>query len=80
MGLFAKIFGSNDRVIAKLRPIVARVNAHEAKVSALSDEALRAKTEEFRARIGKGASLDQVLPEAFAVVREAAKRVIGERH
>ena len=80
MGLFAKIFGSNDRVIAKLRPVVARVNAYEAKVSALSDEALRAKTEEFRARIGKGASLDQLLPEAFAVVREAAKRVIGERH
>ena len=80
MGLFAKIFGSNDRVIAKLRPIVARVNAYEAKVSALSDEALRAKTDEFRARIGKGASLDKVLPEAFAVVREAAKRVIGERH
>ncbi|MFZ1735632.1 MAG: preprotein translocase subunit SecA [Candidatus Moraniibacteriota bacterium] len=80
MGLFAKIFGSNDRVIAKLRPIVARVNGHEAKIKALSDDALRAKTEEFRARITKGASLDQLLPEAFAVVREVANRIIGERH
>lgn len=80
MGLFAKIFGSNDRVIAKLRPIVARVNGHEAKIKALSDDALRAKTEEFRARIAKGASLDQLLPEAFAVVREVANRIIGERH
>lgn len=80
MGLFAKIFGSNDRVIAKLRPIVEKVNSFESKVSSLSDEALQAKTEEFRARIAKGASLDKLLPEAFAVVREAAKRVIGERH
>lgn len=80
MGIFSKIFGSNDRVIAKLRPIVARVNSFESKVQALSDEALQAKTGEFRARIAKGASLDQLLPEAFAVVREAAKRVIGERH
>ncbi len=80
MGLFAKIFGSNDRVIAKLRPIVARVNGYEAKIKALSDDALRAKTEEFRARIAKGASLDQLLPEAFAVVREVANRIIGERH
>ena len=80
MGLFAKIFGSNDRVIAKLRPAVARINAYEAKIAALSDDALRAKTEEFRARLAKGASLDQLLPEAFAVVREVAKRIIGERH
>ena len=80
MGLFAKIFGSNDRVIAKLRPIVGRINGHEAKIAMLSDDALRAKTEEFRARIAKGASLDQLLPEAFAVVREVANRVIGERH
>ena len=80
MGLFARIFGSNDRVIAKLRPAVARINGYEAKISALSDDALRAKTEEFRARIAQGISLDRLLPEAFAVVREAAKRVIGERH
>ncbi len=80
MGLFAKIFGSNERVIAKLKPIVENVNAFESKIQALSDEALRGKTDEFRARIAKGASLDKLLPEAFAVVREAAKRVIGERH
>lgn len=80
MGFFTKLFGSNDRVIAKLRPIVERVNSFESKISTLSDEALRAKTEEFRARIVKGASLDTLLPEAFAVVREAANRVIGERH
>lgn len=78
--LFAKIFGSNERVIAKLRPMVERVNSFESKIAALSDEALRAKTEEFRARIAKGATLDKLLPEAFAVVRETAKRVIGERH
>jgi preprotein translocase subunit SecA len=80
LNFFAKIFGSNDRVIAKLKPIVENVNAFESKIQALSDEALRGKTDEFRARIAKGASLDKLLPEAFAVVREAAKRVIGERH
>ncbi|QQS15739.1 MAG: preprotein translocase subunit SecA [Candidatus Moraniibacteriota bacterium] len=80
MGLFSKIFGSNDRVLAKLRPIVDRVNTYESKIAELSDDALRAKTEEFRERLAKGISLDRLLPEAFAVVREAAKRIIGERH
>jgi len=80
MELFSKIFGSNERVIAKLRPMVERVNSFEPKMTALSDDALRAKAAEFRARIAKGASLDKLLPEAFAVVREVAKRVIGERH
>ena len=77
---FSRLFGSNDRVIAKFRPIVDRVNRFERATAALSDEALREKTNAFRERIKKGASLDELLPEAFAVVREAAKRVIGERH
>ncbi len=77
---FSRLFGSNDRVIAKFRPIVDRVNRFERATAALSDEALREKTNAFRERIKKGSSLDELLPEAFAVVREAAKRVIGERH
>ncbi|QQS20654.1 MAG: preprotein translocase subunit SecA [Candidatus Moraniibacteriota bacterium] len=80
MSFFSRLFGSNDRVIAKFRPVVEKINRLDGKISALSDEALRAKTEEFRERISKGATLEMLLPEAFAVVREAAKRVIGERH
>ncbi|MFI4936387.1 MAG: preprotein translocase subunit SecA [Caulobacterales bacterium] len=59
---------------------VVKINALEPKVAALSDEALRAKTEEFKARVAKGDSLDQLMNEAFAVVREAAKRTLGQRH
>jgi len=76
-----KIFGSkNDRTIKQLRHIVARVNDQEASVESLNDQELGAKTSEFRQRVEKGESLDALLPEAFAVVREAAKRVLGERH
>ncbi|TAK95836.1 preprotein translocase subunit SecA [Patescibacteria group bacterium] len=80
MSIFKKIFGSNEREIGKLRPIAEAVNAQEANMRRLSDAELRAKTVEFRERIKKGESLDDILPEAFAVVREAADRVIGERH
>ncbi|HAV11532.1 MAG TPA: preprotein translocase subunit SecA [Candidatus Moranbacteria bacterium] len=80
MGIFSKIFGSNEREINKLRPIVEKINSLEAGVVKLSDEELKAKTQEFRDRISKGETLDALLPEAFAVVREAAKRVMGERH
>lgn len=80
MGIFSKIFGSNEREIKKLRPIVDRINSLESSIIKLSDEALREKTLEFRKRLGEGESLDDILPEAFSVVREAAKRVIGERH
>ena len=76
-----KVFGSkNDREIKKLRQVVARINDLEPSVEPLSDEELAAKTVEFKERIAKGESLDDLLPEAFAVVREAAKRVLGERH
>ena len=79
MKLLKKIFGSNEREIKKLRPIVEKINQWEAKISKLSDADLKAKTTEFRDRIKKGETLDEILPEAFAVVREAAKRVLGER-
>ena len=80
-GLLKKIFGSrNDRLIKQYSTVVRQINALEAGVSALSDEALRAKTDEFRTRVTNGESLDALLPEAFAVVREAGKRVLGMRH
>lgn len=78
--MFKKLFGSNEREINKFRPLVASINALEEKMIALPDEQLKAKTQEFRERLEKGETLDQLLPEAFAVVRETAKRVIGERH
>jgi preprotein translocase subunit SecA len=80
MELFSKIFGSNEREIRKLKPIVEKINSFEEKITSLSDEDLKGKVKEFRARIEKGETLDDILPEAFAVVREVAKRVIGERH
>jgi preprotein translocase subunit SecA len=80
MSLFKKIFGSNEREINKLRPIVEKINSFESEISKLSDKELGSKTGDFRKRLEKGENLDDLLPEAFAVVREAAKRVIGERH
>ncbi len=75
------IFGDpNKKLLKKYEPIVGKVNALEPSISALSDEALRAKTDEFRARLTKGETLDNILPEAFAVVREASKRVFNQRH
>ncbi|NNM57017.1 preprotein translocase subunit SecA [Acidocella sp.] len=75
------VFGtSNDRALKGFRRRVAAIAAFEPALSALSDEALRAKTEEFRERLEKGESLDELLEEAFAVVREGAKRVLGLRH
>ena len=79
MGIFSKLFGSNQREIAKLMPIVEKINSLEAANRRLSDEELRIKTQEFRDRIAKGETLDGLLPEAFAVVREAADRVNGTR-
>ncbi|NBQ87121.1 MAG: preprotein translocase subunit SecA [Betaproteobacteria bacterium] len=76
-----KIFGSrNDRLLKQYRKVVARINAMEPQFEALSDEQLRAKTDEFRARLASGAELDAILPEAFATVREASKRVMKMRH
>jgi preprotein translocase subunit SecA len=79
--LASKVFGSsNDRKLKKYGPIVDQINALEAETKALSDEALRARTDEFRARLREGAELDDLLPEAFATVREAAIRTLGQRH
>jgi preprotein translocase subunit SecA len=76
-----KIFGSrNDRLIKQYRKTVAIINGLEADIEALSDDQLRAKTDEFRARVAQGESLDSLLPEAFAVVREGSKRVMKMRH
>lgn len=79
-----KLFGSkNERLIKQYSKIVTRINALEEQFAALDDVALRAKTDEFKARLQKGdkpESLDDILPEAFATVREAAKRVLGMRH
>ena len=79
--VLAKIFGSkNDRMIKQYRKIVKTINDLEPTIEPLSDTELAAKTVEFRERIIQGATLDELLPEAFAVVREAARRVLGERH
>ncbi|MCE3003206.1 MAG: preprotein translocase subunit SecA [Xanthomonadaceae bacterium] len=75
------VFGSrNDRLVSQYRKVVARINAREAEYQALDDEALKGKTAAFRARLAKGETIDQVLPEAFAAVREAARRTLGLRH
>ena len=76
-----KLFGSrNDRILKKYVPIVEKINALESEIEALSESELAAKTESFRERLNDGATLDELLPEAFAVCREAAKRVLGMRH
>jgi len=74
-----RLFDSNERQLARLWRVVAQVNALEPEVARLSQEELRAKTEEFRARLARGETLDDLLPEAYAVVRETARRLIGER-
>lgn len=79
--LLKKIFGSkNERELKRIRPLVQRINELEAEIRPLSDDQLRAKTGEFKERIDRGESLDEILPEAFAVVREAGRRTLGERH
>ena len=79
--LLTSIFGSrNDRLLKQFRQVVAKVNALEAQFESLDDAALRAKTDEFRQRVAGGESLDDLLPEAFATVREAGKRTLKMRH
>ncbi len=87
VNLLPKVFSSkgssdssNDKATKRFRPIVDRVNALEPDMELLSDEGLKAKTDEFRRRLHDGASFDDLLPEAFAAVREAAKRTLGQRH
>jgi preprotein translocase subunit SecA len=79
--ILTKIFGSrNDRLLKQFRSSVTRINALESQFETLSDEELRGKTQEFRSRVAKGETLDALLPEAFAVVREGSKRVMKMRH
>jgi preprotein translocase subunit SecA len=79
--ILTKIFGSrNDRLLKQYRSTVTRINAMEATLEKLTDDALKAKTQEFRDRVANGESLDDLLPEAFAVVREGGKRVMKMRH
>ncbi|MCQ4725409.1 preprotein translocase subunit SecA [Anaerotignum faecicola] len=81
MSFLEKIFGNySEKEIKKIKPIVAKIDALESTFEALSDDELRAKTDEFKERYKNGESLDDLLPEAFANVREAAKRVMGMRH
>ncbi len=79
--ILTKVFGSsNERYLKQLRPLVTRINELESSIQSLDDVALAAKSVEFKQRLEKGEPLDDLLPEAFAVVREAGKRVLGERH
>src|SRR5438270_5600612 len=80
MAFLKTLFDGNEREVARLRRTAERVNALEPQMSALSDDALRGKTDEFRTRLADGESLDAMLPEVFAVVREAGKRTLGMRH
>ena len=81
LGIARKIFGTeNDRKLKKLRPIVDMINDLEKEYEALSNSALKSKTTEFKKRVQNGEKLDDLLPEAFATVREAAKRTLGQRH
>ncbi len=81
INILSKIFGSrNDRLLKQYRNSVVRINAMEVELEKLSDDALRAKTQEFKDRVSKGETLDALLPEAFAVVREGSKRAMKMRH
>jgi len=79
--ILTKVFGSkNERVLKDIQPLVTQINELESQIEHLDDSALAAKTAEFRQRVEKGESLEDLLPETFAVIREASKRVLGERH
>ncbi|OGI16248.1 MAG: preprotein translocase subunit SecA [Candidatus Moranbacteria bacterium RIFCSPHIGHO2_01_FULL_54_31] len=80
MAFLEKLFGSNEREINKFRPLVETINAFEPALKALSDDELKGKAASFKGRLAAGETLDDILPEAYAVVREVAERVIGERH
>ena len=81
MGLFEKIFGTySEKEVKRVRPIVDKINGLEEEISKLSDKELADKTDYFKAELANGKTLDDILPEAYAVVREASKRVLGMRH
>jgi preprotein translocase subunit SecA len=80
VSVLTRIFDSNEAELRRLRKVVEKINALETATKALSDDALRARTTEFRDRLARGDTLDDILPEAFAVVRDAARRTLGQRH
>ena len=81
MGLAAKVLGTHsEREIKRIRPILKKILSYRDTMMAYSDEELRGKTDEFKARLAKGETLDDILPEAYAVVREAARRVLNTEH
>ena len=81
MSFLTKILGdSNKKFLKKLEPIVSSINALEEKMKSLSDEGLKSMTGELRNRLESGQTLDDILPEAFAAVREASQRTLGQRH
>src|SRR3989344_5014456 len=81
MSLFTKLFGDDStRLVSSITPVVGEINAFEGALRALPDEALKAKTLDLKEKIGAGKTLPEILPEAFALVREAARRTLGERH
>ena len=81
MGFLSKLFKSySEKEVGRVMPIVEKINSLEPTVEKLTDAELRAKTDEFKSRLQKGETLDDILPEAFATVREASKRVLGMRH
>ncbi len=81
MDILSKIFGdANERYLKRLKPLLQKINSYDEQFSKLSDDALKNKTEEFKNQFLKGASLDEILPEAFATVRETAKRTLKQRH
>ena len=81
MGLLSKVIGTHsEREVKRVIPIVDKIEALEPEMEKLSDEELKAKTPEFKKRLAEGETLDDILPEAYAVVREASKRTIGLRH
>jgi len=79
-GILTKFLDSNEKQVGKLQPIVEKVNSFEKKIEKLTDAKLKEKTEEFKKRLQKGETLEDILPESFAVVREAGKRTLGQRH
>ena len=81
MGLMQKIFGTHsERELKLIRPLVEKIESLRPKMQALSDEELRAKTDEYKKRLEAGETLDDLLPEAYATVREAARRVLHQEH
>jgi preprotein translocase subunit SecA len=80
LGFLGKLFDSNEKVINQLKPVVEKINSLEPAYQKLTDNQLKEKTTEFKERLAKGETLDDILPEAFAAVREAAKRTIKQRH